>query len=421
MDKLTIEGGTPLRGEVEVNGAKNASLPILVCAAAGVKPVCLENVPLSLNDVQVAIEALEYIGCRVDIDKGTGKTIVTPAEGDITYLPESISERTRCSLIFLGLLVGKKGLARITFPGGCNLGERKFDLHLEGLRQLGAIVEQGESTIEVTAPNKLVGTDIQFYLPTTTGTETVMLAACFAEGRTRIFNANTRPEVADMAACLNAMGANISVRNRVVEIEGGRPLGSGKHKIMTGWDEAMIYILAAGMTKGEVCVKNFSLDCVRTDADILRSAGLDLFEWGGNVYVSAKNKAFRPFDLFTGPYPGVNSDMQPLFAAFASQCRGESTVTDQRFTERFAYVEELQKMGMQIDSYGNSAVITGPCRLRGAHVRALDLRCGAALILGGLAATGTTVIDNTYQIGRGYEHIVKRFRNLGAMIEETED
>jgi len=420
MDKLVIQGGTPLRGDVEVRGAKNASLPILVSAAAGAKPVCLENVPLSLNDIQVTIEALEHIGCQLDTDHDSSKVIVTTAENETTELPESITGRIRSSLLFLGLLAGKKGHAKITFPGGCNLGERKFDLHLEGLRQLGAVVEQGECTIEVTASKQFLGTDIQFYLPTTTGTETVMLAACFSEGRTRVFNANTRPEVADMAACLNAMGANISVRNRVVEIEGGRPLAGGKHKIMTGWDEAMIYILAAGITGGEICIKDFSLEHIRADVAYLREAGLDLFEWGGNVYVSAKNKTLRPFDLFTGPYPGVNSDMQPLFAVFASQCHGESTVTDQRFTERFAYVQELQKMGMQIDAYGNSAVIKGPSRLHGAEVCALDLRCGAALILAGLAAEGTTTIGNIYQINRGYEYVAERFRDLGASIQQIE-
>jgi len=419
MDKLIIEGGATLRGEVEVNGAKNASLPILISAAAGVEPVCLQNVPLSLNDVRVTMDALEHIGCRLDIDHNAHEVIVTPAENEATELPESITGRIRYSLLFLGLLAGKKGHAKITFPGGCNLGERKFDLHLEGLRQLGAVVEQGECTIEVTVPGRFVGADIQFYLPTTTGTETVMLAACFAEGRTRIFNANTRPEVADMAACLNAMGAKISVRNRVVEIEGGRPLAGGKHRIMTGWDEAMTYILAAGMTGGEICIKRFSLEHVRADAAHLREAGLDLFEWGGNVYVSAKNKTLRPFHLFTGPYPGVNSDMQPLFAAFASQCHGEITVTDQRFTERFTHVKELQKLGMQIDTYGNSAVIKGPSRLHGAKVCALDLRCGAALILAGLAAEGTTIIDNIYQINRGYEHVAERFRDLGASIEQV--
>lgn len=416
IEQFVIEGGNRISGEVSIRGAKNAALPILIAAAAGSAPVQLENVPTSLNDVQVTIEALQHLGCEVRVQDG--HVVINAGPGNITELPPSIAERTRYSLLFLGLLAGKHGSAHISFPGGCNLGERKFDLHLEGLRQLGAEVVLGESTIDVKADN-LKGADIQFYLPTTTGTETVMLAACFAQGRTRIFNANTRPEVADMADCLNAMGANISVKNRVVEIEGGKPLTGCTHRIMTGWDEGMIYILAAGMTGGEVCLRDFSLEHIRADIGYLREAGLDIFSWGGNAYVSARGKKLGPFDLLTGPYPGVNSDMQPLFAAFASMCTGESTITDQRFTERFAYVRELRKFGMNIDAYGNSAVVQGPCKLHGANATALDLRCGAAIILAALAAEGTTVMDNIYQVNRGYEDLVPRFASLGAAIKSV--
>jgi UDP-N-acetylglucosamine 1-carboxyvinyltransferase len=217
------------------------------------------------------------------------------------------------------------------------------------------------------------------------------------------------------------MGADISVRNRLVEIEGGRKLTGCRHTVMSGWDEALTFILAAGVTGGEICVKNFSTEHISGDAAYLRKAGLDIFEWGGNVYATAKNKELKAFDLFTAPYPGVNSDMQPLFAVFASRCRGESTITDQRFTERFQYVKELQKFGMPIKSYGNCAVVQGPAELKGASVTALDLRCGSALILTALAAKGTTIIDNCYQIERGHENVVERFRNLGADIVKQND
>jgi len=418
MSKLIIKGPVSLSGDVAVRGAKNAALPILVAAAAGFEPVNLENVPTTLNDVKAAIEALRHIGCYVEVSD-SNVTINTPKK-EVTFLPQEISGRFRSSLLFLGLLAGKQGHAKITFPGGCDLGDRKFDLHLDGLRQLGAHVQILGDSIEITA-EKLVGTDIDFYLPTTTGTETIMLAACFAEGKTRIFNANTRPEVVDLARCLNAMGAEISVRNRVVEIEGGRKLNGCRHTIMNGWDEALTFILAAGVTGGEICVKNFSTEHITGDAAYLRKAGLDIFEWGGNVYATAKNKKLKAFDLFTAPYPGVNSDMQPLFAVFASRCSGESTITDQRFTERFQYVKELQKFGMPIESYGNCAVVRGPAELKGASVTALDLRCGSALILTAMAAKGTTIINNCYQIERGHEYVVERFRNLGAEIEKQDD
>jgi UDP-N-acetylglucosamine 1-carboxyvinyltransferase len=418
MSKLIIQGPASLSGDVSIRGAKNAALPVLVAAAAGSESVNLINVPTTLNDVNTAIEALRHIGCEIEVSNSNAT--IKPPKKETTFLPPEISGRFRYSLLFLGLLTGRHGHAKITFPGGCNLGDRKFDLHLEGLRQLGADVKILDDIIEIAA-KKLVGADIDFYLPTTTGTETVMLAACFAKGRTRIFNANTRPEVIDMAKCLNAMGANISVKNRVVENEGGRKLSGCRHTLMSGWDEAMTYILAAGVTNGEICVKNFSTEHITADVDYLSKAGLDIFEWGGNVYATAKNKELKAFDLFTAPYPGVNSDMQPLFAVLASKCSGESTITDQRFTERFQYVKELQKFGMPIKSYGNCAVVQGPAKLKGASVTALDLRCGSALILTALAAKGTTIIDNCYQIERGHEFVVERFRNLGAQIEKKDD
>jgi UDP-N-acetylglucosamine 1-carboxyvinyltransferase len=190
---------------------------------------------------------------------------------------------------------------------------------------------------------------------------------------------------------------------------------------MSGWDEALTYIMAAGITGGELQVNDFSLQHIRHDAEMLRSMAIEVYESGSNVNVSAHDKRLRAFDLFTAPYPGINSDLQPLFATLASQCHGESTVTDQRFTDRFQYVTELQKLGVEISAYGNCAIIQGPSRLKGASVKALDLRCGAALILAALAAEGTTVINNSHQILRGYEQLVPRMRNLGVDIESIED
>jgi len=413
MNKLVINGPAVLSGEVEVRGAKNATLPILAAAAAGSEPVVLRNLPDTLNDIRLQVDALTACGASVQVSDGVATVDSKNMTG--TCIPPEISGKSRGSLLILGALLGRNKKAEIAFPGGCKLGERKLDLHLHGLRSLGAQVDVGEETITVTA-DKLTGTDISFYLPSTTATELIMIAACFAEGRTRIFNAHTRPEVVDMAACLNSMGANIRVQNRVVEIEGGRPLGGADHSIMPAWDEALTYIAGAGVTGGEVCVRNFGLSHIRSDVEYMKVAGMDVFEWGGNVYASGKNASLKAFDLFTAPYPGVNSDLQPIFAVLASQCAGESTITDQRFTERFQYISELKKLGVNIDSYGNCAVINGPSKLTGAPVSALDLRCGAALVLAALAAEGETIIDNCYQLGRGYEFVVERLTALGAKI-----
>jgi UDP-N-acetylglucosamine 1-carboxyvinyltransferase len=188
---------------------------------------------------------------------------------------------------------------------------------------------------------------------------------------------------------------------------------------MPAWDEALTYIVGAGVTGGEVCVQDFSLAHIRSDVEYMKRAGMDVFEWGGNVYASGKNKSLQGFDLFTAPYPGVNSDLQPIFAVLASQCRGESSITDQRFTERFQYIAELKKLGADIEAYGNCAVMRGPSRLKGAWVKALDLRCGGALVLAALAAHGETTIDNCYQLGRGYEFVVERLRSMHADIEAS--
>jgi len=418
MSRLIVRGPIELSGDVSVRGAKNAALPILIAVAVSPEAVTLHNVPTTLNDVKVTLEALQCVGCRYEIEADTVR--IEHSAIDNTHIPEEISTKIRNSLLFLGLLVGKVGHAKISMPGGCNLGERKFDMHLEGLRKLGAEVHCDSTGIEVQA-ERLVGADIDFYLPTTTGTENLMIAACFAEGRTRIYNANTRPEVKDLGDFLNAMGAKVSVRNRVVEIQGRSELHGCDFSIMPGWDEALTYIIGSALTGGELCVKDFSLQHVQHDVAILRQAGVDVFEWGGCVFSSARNRRLKPFDLFTGPYPAVNSDMQPIFAAFASQCHGETTITDQRFTERFGYVTELKKIGVNIDNYGNSAVIRGVSRLKGDKVKALDLRCGAALLITALKADGITVIDNFYQIGRGYENVVEKMKSLGADVEQTSE
>lgn len=418
MSRLIVRGPVELSGDVSVRGAKNAALPILIAASASPEPVTLRNIPTTLNDVRVTLETLQCVGCRYEIEGNTVRIDGSVIENTRIHISEELSTRARSSLLFLGLLVGKVGGARISMPGGCNLGERKFDLHLEGLRKLGAEVRCDSTGIEVQA-ERLVGTDIDFYLPTTTGTENIMIAACFAEGRTRIYNANTRPEVKDLGDFLNAMGAKVSVRNRVVEIQGPSELHGCDFSIMPGWDEALTYIIGSALTGGELCVKDFSLQHVQHDVAILRQAGVDVFEWGGCVFSSARNRSLNPFDLFTGPYPAVNSDMQPIFAALASQCHGETTITDQRFTERFGYVTELKKLGVNIDNYGNSAVIRGVSRLKGDKVKALDLRCGAALLIASLKTEGITVIDNFYQIGRGYENVVEKMKSLGADMKQT--
>lgn len=412
-----LEGGQRLQGEVHLSGAKNAALPMLVAACLGEEPTVLENVPVGLNDVKVMLELLRTMGASIEAKGST----VSCARGDLNggQIPGELSSQIRYSLLFLGLFAAMRQEAFLPMPGGCQIGDRKYDLHLMGLQKLGAQVEEQPDGILIRA-DRLRGARIDFYLPTTSGTENIMLAAALAGGETVIRNANTRPEVQQLGEQLRQMGANVTVQNRIVQIEGvDRLRGGSRIAIMPGWDEAVTYIIAAGMTQGEIVLSHFDLAHIKEDARYIREAGVELFEWHGNVYVSALKTQRRPFELFTAPYPGVNSDMQPIFAALALTIFGTSVITDLRFTDRFKYVEQLKRFGGDIEAFGNTAIIQGGAPLHGAEVVATDLRGGAACVLCGLVAEGQTRIGNIYQIERGYEDIAKKLTQLGAVIRKA--
>ena len=417
MAIFRITGGNRLNGEVILSGAKNASLPILFGSLISDGLVELENVPVLMEDIRVAIEIIRGVGATVEVN-GNSVTI-DPSGIKDPALPLELVSRIRYSLLLLGAFLNRFGRVELPFPGGCDIGTRKFDLHIKGLQDLGAEMEVNDEGI-FGSVDKLKGANIEFYLPTTSGTENIMIGACMAKGKTVIRNANTRPEIEDFARFLSSMGAKIKISSRLIEIEGVDGLGPTKHTIMKGGDEAMTHMIAAGMTGGDVVIKDYNLDQVRVDVNYLRESGMEIFEWGGSVYISGK-KGIRPFDMFTAPYPGVNSDMQPLFAALALRAEGESTITDQRFTDRFGYVKELKSFGADIHHYGNCAVVTGGKKLTGADVRATDLRGGAAEILVGLISDGETTIDNIYQIDRGYELLEEKLGVLGADIERLHD
>ncbi|MBU8920966.1 MAG: UDP-N-acetylglucosamine 1-carboxyvinyltransferase [Bacteroidales bacterium] len=413
MAVFEVMGGNPLSGEISLSGAKNAALPILFGSLMSSGTVKLHNVPTGMQDIKVAIKVIRKLGARVVV-KGSDVTI-DPSTICEAVIPYELASKIRSSLLMLGIFLSRFGKVLLPFPGGCDIGSRKFDLHIDGLRQLGADIDMGEEAIKGSV-SSFKGADIEFYLPSTTGTQNVMLGACLAKGKTIIRNANTRPEIEDFTGFLNSMGAKIRMSNRLVEIEGVKKLKGTEWSIMKGSDEAMTYMIAAGMTGGEVKICDYDLEHLRIDVQYLREAGIEIFEWGGSVYVSGK-KGLKPFHLFTAPYPGVNSDLQPLFAALALAVPGESSITDQRFTDRFAYVPQLKSFGGEIDHYGNCAVVTGGNPLKGAKVRATDLRGGVAEILTGFISSGKTIVDNIYQIDRGYERIERKFSRLGAHIK----
>ncbi len=412
---IKIYGSKEVFGQIELSGAKNAALPILVAACLCKETVRLYNMPIELNDVKVLISILREIGYCISIEDHC-VIIKDPAKTSVkSDIPDAAS-RIRYSLLLLPLLLSQTGRVMDPIPGGCKLGDRKYDIHIESLNKLGAVMEESESHISGNLTGSFVGNELLFHIATTSGSESAILAAVLAKGRTIIKNANTRPEVIDMIDFLNMMGAKISYKTRYIEIDGVDELHGGEYTIIKDSHEAVSYMIFAAMMRSEIVIKDFDLKFIDEDANLLRQIGVDIFEWGNNVYVSAKGKRLTPFSMATSPYPGINSDMQPLLAALACTIEGESIVTDTRFTERFQYVDEFRKFGLDIVNYENCAVIHGTRSIQGTQVYATDLRAGAALTFLGCWAEGITTIDNYYQTQRGYVGIIDKLRSLGVTI-----
>ncbi len=416
---LHIDGGRPLRGEIAPAGAKNAALALIVAAALGEHPSVLRNVPLALNDVQILLRCLASVGAHVkqigpdavELGAGTGYAPGRPVDPD--------AARIRPSLLMLGRAAALgQGLA-LPQSGGCSIGDRGHDLHVMALRALGATVDESEAGL-LLHEGRLRGADISFRLPTTGGTENALLAAVLAPGDTILRNANTRPEIRQMAELLNRMGAQITLGGRVARVTGVPRLpGGADMAVMPGWDEAVTYLVAGAITGGEIRVKGVPASYVHWDLLYLREAGAQIFEWGDDLFLTRK-EPLRPIDVMTGPPPSLNSDMQPIFAALTLFCAGDSTLTDNRFQDRFQYVDELRKFGALVDVFGNSALIEGGKPLRPADVRATDLRGGAAAALVALGIAGRSTIGNCYQIYRGYPEFEDKLRALGASVSVTE-
>jgi len=422
VEAIRIVGPARLRGTAGLAGAKNAALPILVAAFAAEGPVTLENMPTGLEDVRVLMEILRELGGVIE---EPAPNVVRVVKSDLRSwdVPPELAGRIRSSLLLLSLLLGRKGRARLGLPGGCEIGDRKFDLHLMGLEALGARTRVTESAIEAEAA-ALSGADIHLRLATTSGTENIMLAACFAKGRTRILNAHLRPEVEDFAHMLNALGADIRISARKVEVNGGRPLRGGVYRVMPAWDEGLTIMCGAAMARGEVRVDGMGREFlarynIGEHLDVLSRSGASVCAWDECVFVKGPER-LNPMHVVTGPHPCITTDLHPVYAAMASMAVGESSFTDTRWPDRFAYVEEFRKLGVDINQYGDCSVVCGGRPLSGAHVVARDLRCGAALAILALAAEGETVISNVYQLDRGYCRFEETLRGLGVQAERID-
>ncbi len=415
---ISVKGTNKIFGGINLSGSKNAALPLVVAACLCSEPVILHNMPIELNDIKVIISVLRDIGFNIEVNGHSVTVSYDPGKPIKSVVPEEAA-KIRSTLLFLPLLLQLTGEVDNRLPGGCNLGNRKYDILLDTLRELGAQVEEEETGIKGSLNGKFKGNDLSFHIATTIGSENAVLAAVLSEGKTTIKNANTRPEVIDLIDFLNAMGADITYSTRYIEVNGVEKLHGGEYTVIKDSHEAVSYMILATLMRSEIRINDFDLRFIKEDVDLLRSIGAEIFEWGGNVYVSAKDKELKPFSMATSPYPGINSDMQPILAALACTIEGESIITDTRFTERFQYVDEFRKFGFDIVNYENCAIIHGGKRVKGVPVYATDLRAGAALTFLGIWADGETTIDNYYQTLRGYVNIIDKLQSLGVDIVET--
>ncbi|MFN7426623.1 MAG: UDP-N-acetylglucosamine 1-carboxyvinyltransferase [bacterium] len=422
MDKLVIEGGARLAGEVEVSGAKNSALPVLCAAILSAEPLTVTNVP-RLQDVATTAKLLSTMGATVE--RPEDHTMVLDcAKLDRLEAPYELVRTMRASILVLGPMVARFGRARVSLPGGCAIGQRPVDLHIKGLQALGAeiSIEHGYLEARVGHPvgsRRLRGAPIFMDLVSVTGTENLMMAAALAEGTTVIQNAAREPEVAELAHCLNAMGARISgAGESEITIEGVERLHRASWRIMPDRIEAGTFLAAAAATCGDIVVRGANPSHLTAVLDKLREAGARI-ETGADTIALAMPARARAVNLRTAPYPGFATDMQAQLMALDCVAEGTSTIVETIFENRFMHALEMKRMGAQIEIDGNTAIIQGVPALDGAAVMATDLRASASLIIAALAASGETVIDRIYHLDRGYEAIERKLSGLGAKIRRA--
>ena len=419
MEKLIVKGGNRLVGAVKTSGAKNAVLPIIAASILGTTPSHLDEVPM-LEDVHTISEVLKCLGLAVECSPEKNVLDIDSTEITSYEAPYELVRTMRASFLVMGPLLARIGKARISMPGGCAIGARPIDIHLKGFEALGVKIEQGHGYIEASAPEGLKGTSIYFDFPSVGATENIMMAASLAEGTTILENAAEEPEIVDLANYLNKMGAKIrGAGTDTIRIEGVDKLHGADYTIIPDRIEAGTYMIAAAMTGGDIVVENVLPEHKKPLIAKLREAGAVVEEDIDKVRVIGKNP-LKAVSIKTLPYPGFPTDMQAQMMAMMVIAEGRSKVTETVFENRFMHVVELNRMGAQISTEGRSAVIDGPCKLTGCDVRATDLRAGAAMILAGLVAEGTTRIGDLHHIDRGYENIVAKLKNLGADIERVD-
>jgi len=419
MDKLLIEGGQRLEGDVVVSGAKNAALPILCAALLTSEPVTLTNVP-RLNDVDTMARLLAQMGVALDA-RTSGVVTLDARRIDWPLAPYELVKTMRASILALGPLLARCGEARVSLPGGCAIGLRPVDQHVKGLEAMGATIDLEHGYIS--AAGRLRGTTFVFDMVTVTGTENLLMAATLAEGTTTLENAAREPEVVDLARCLTAMGARIAgAGSDRITIEGVSRLHGATHAIMPDRIETGTFLAAVAAAGGDVAVRSAQADSLEAVMEKLREAGAEIdvsSDTSGKTIRVRRNGLLAAVNVRTAPHPGFPTDMQAQFMALAARAEGTAVITETIFENRMMHVQELKRLGADIEVEGSTAVVKGVAKLTGADVMATDLRASACLVIAGLVAEGQTTIDRIYHLDRGYERIEDKLSLLGARISRV--
>lgn len=413
MQRIIVEKSPPLKGSVRVSGAKNSALPILAATLLSSGTCKLEDVP-DLNDVKIISEVLKILGAEVE---KIGKEEMKINASDIKAFeaPYELMSKMRASFLVMGPLLARLGRARIAMPGGCAIGSRPIDLHLKGFKALGAEIISKEGYVEAKA-DKLIGNEIYLDFPSVGATQNIIMAASFAEGETVLENAAMEPEITDLANYINKMGGDIKgAGTNTIRIKGVPSLDGTNHQIIPDRIEAGTYMVGAAITQGDVTVENVLSNHIKPVIAKLNEMGAEVIEMEDSIRVKASGK-LKAVDIKTLPYPGFPTDMQSQFMTLLALAEGKSEVMETVFENRFMHADELIKMGADIVIDNRRAIITGVDSLKGAKVRATDLRAGASLILAGLVAEGTTEISDIYHIDRGYSDIEEKIKSLGGKI-----
>ncbi|MDJ0738278.1 MAG: UDP-N-acetylglucosamine 1-carboxyvinyltransferase [Gammaproteobacteria bacterium] len=417
MDKLIITGGKALSGDVRISGAKNAALPILAATVLAEHPMVVGNIP-HLRDITTTMELLGRMGVAFTVDEKM-RIEVDAGRIDNPFAPYELVKTMRASILVLGPLLARCGHADVSLPGGCAIGSRPVDLHIEGLRAMGAEISVDGGYIKARA-KRLKGVRLVLDIVTVTGTENLMMAATLADGTTIIENAAREPEVVDLANCLNAMGARISgAGTTTITIDGVATLHGADYNVLPDRIETGTFLVAGAISGGRVRVRDTDPNQLDAVLQKLREAGAELDVGATEIILDMKGRRPQAVNVHTAPYPAFPTDMQAQFTALNSVAEGVGTITETVFENRFMHVQELQRMGANIKLEGNTAICSGIRRLTAAPVMATDLRASASLVLAGLVADGETVVDRIYHVDRGYQNIEDKFAGLGAQIRRV--